>query len=336
MGYLGDGRRGEPGRVPGCEIHHERRHDEPQGGDGGERGDLRGAAADRRLQPAPRAGHGRDEQRQRPPERQEQRHDEQQQDRLHGPDVEHNRLVDADERHRRDHPEAEAEPAERHDAAGRPVLAAAADRAHARQIGGAEQHDGGQRPGIEGPRAERPADGQRRGPVVTSDERGEHDATLPRVVDGRRRSCRPAPAARPLPGWPLLPARFRRRLTGSEEIAVRNADVLPHMGAPSLSPWLAPDSSAGPSRSPASAAPRPRVPIAGTHPSWAVPAPARWREPARRDPAGAGLPRAARRGRPRRPRHGGLDAWQPAVPALPDPGADPGLTSASRPPGCQR
>ena len=175
----------EPGHVPGREVQHERRDHQDHGRDRRERQHLCGLAADRAIQPRPGPGQRLDDQGQRPAEREEQRYQQEQQDRLHRAHVKQHRRVHGHPGHGGDDPEAEPDPAEHDAAAHRPRLAGPAHAPRPGQVEPAEQRRDRERPGIERPLGERPLRSQLRWPVVAGSERGTHHvhrghaATLP-------------------------------------------------------------------------------------------------------------------------------------------------------------
>ena len=111
---------------------------------------------------APAAREHRAKQRDRPPQGQEQRNEQDQHDRLDRPGVEQHRLVDAHPGHRGEGQEAEAEPAE----PDRPGHRPAPGPPGAGQVGAAQDQDERQHPRVESPLRQRPGQGWRRGPLI--------------------------------------------------------------------------------------------------------------------------------------------------------------------------
>ena len=146
--------------------------------------------------PGPRAH--RRKQRDRAPQGQEQRNEQDQHDRLDRPGVEQHRLVDAHPGHRGEGQEAEAEPAE----PDRPGHRPAPGPPGASQVGAAQDQDERQHPRVESPLASAP--GSRSAPGAPDTRRRR---------DARRRECW---SARTRPGFSCLP-RYRSPPAGFPE-----------------------------------------------------------------------------------------------------------------------
>jgi hypothetical protein len=109
----------------------------------------------------------RDDQGDRAPERDEQRHHEQQQHRLHRPGVHQDRLIDADPGHRRDQQEAQPQAKEPDPPRQRPVP----DPARPGEVPGAEHDDERRHRRVKGPLGDCPGQRQRRRAMVSGRER---------------------------------------------------------------------------------------------------------------------------------------------------------------------